>query len=355
MGVISLKQIMRFFAFLCIFALIGFVCAQEEENEVKFVIDAFQTQTGTIIIIIPAGGIAPGQPTISDERYVTGADIMGGERDVRLTVGSGDGNLVLSTGASNGQYTAATPNEARGNSLLQLDGSDQSMTLNPRGLFGHPANDFTAQGAFAFRVLIESDLPGNVIFRVFSGSLNNFCQETVAVPGDDRLNEYILRYDEFDTNACDFSNIGALEILIVMDDNIDVLIEEFSTWGPVRTCVCNCPTFTCALLLDLDDDVFTYYRTSQFGVFNPTTDFSTIYTTVDTNSFTTILTNSFTTLFSTGLTTIFSTGFTTFTSFFSTGFTTFTSVTASLNTGTASDASVISSALALASVAVALF
>merc|ERR1712054_214625 len=313
---------MKIFALLCLLALTAF--AQEAENEVKFVIDAFQTQTDTIVIIIPAGGIAPGEPTIQGEVYVTGPDIMGGERDVRLTVGSGDGNLVLSTGVSLGQYTAATPNEARGNSLLQLDGSDQSMTLNPRGLFGHPANDFTAQGAFAFRVLIESDLPGN-----------------------DRLNEYILRYDEFDTNACDFTNIGALEILIVMDDNIDVLIEEFSTWGPVRTCVCNCPTFTCALLLDLDDDVFTYYRTSQFGVFNPTTDFSTIYTTVDTNSFTTILTNSFTTLFSTG--------FTTFTSFFSTGFTTFTSVTASLNTGTASDASVISSALALASVAVALF
>merc|ERR1719359_902377 len=341
---------MKYLVLFCLFAL---AFAQNNgDNEVKYVIDTFQTQTDTMIIVIPSGGVEPGGTPIIQDSFVTGTGIMGSERDVRLTVSSGEGNLVLSTGVSQGQYSAATPNEARGTSLLQLDGVDSTLTLNPSGLFGHPNNDFTSQGAFAFRVLIESDIPGDVVFRVYSGQ-NATCSVSVPVPGDDRLNEYIVPYSSFTRtgNGCDFSRVGAVEIFIVMIDNIDVIVQDFSTWGPVRTCVCNCPTFTCALLLDLDDDVFTYYRTSQFGVFNPTTDFSTIYTTVDTNSFTTILTNSFTTLFSTGLTTIFSTGFTTFTSFFSTGFTTFTSVTASLNTGTASDASVISSALALASVA----
>merc|ERR1712193_467195 len=130
-------------------------------------------------------------------------------------------------------------------------------------------------------------------------------------------------------------NIGAIEILIVMDDNIDVLIEEFSTWGPVRRCVCNCPTFTCALLLDLDDDVFTYYRTSQFGVFNPTTDFSTVFTPTTIDA--TISFSTFTSVF-----TSFTSVFSSFTSVF-TRFTSFTSVTSIGNSS--SDASLVSASI----------
>merc|ERR1711934_1263907 len=214
-----------------------------------------------------------------------------------------------------------TPNEARGTSLLQLDGVDGSLNLVADGLFGVSGNDFTAQGAFALRVLIESDLPGFIDFKLYSGSAGALCSLRVDVPGDDQLSEYILPYSSF-TTGCTLSNIGAVEIEIDMDDNIDVLIEDFSTWGPVQTCQCVCPAFTCGQVIrDLDDDIFSYYATSQFGVFNPTTDFSTLYTPGDTNSF-----SSFTSLFSSGFTSFFTsfTSFFTFTSFFS-SFTSFSS------------------------------
>ena len=308
---------MRVSVVFCLFALAAIISAQD--FEVKYVIDAFETQTDTIVILIPGGGVAPGDDPIVEDRFISGNDIMGGERDVRLTVGSGDGNLVLSTGVSNGQYTAATPNEARGNSLLQLDGPDQSMTLVPNGLFSSPNNDFTARGGNALRVLMESDLPGTVIFRVISGTFTNVCQESVSLPGDDTQNEYILPFDEFDTQNCNFANVGAIEIFILMDDNVDVNIEDFSVWGPVQSCICDCPAFSCFLYYDLDDDVFSYYRTSDFGVFNPTTDFSTLYTPGNTNSFTPVDTTNLSTFFTT-----FDTSFTSLPSFF-TSFTSFSS------------------------------
>merc|ERR1711862_303284 len=102
---------------------------------------------------------------------------------------------------------------------------------------------------------------------------------TVSTPGDDTANEYILPYSSF-TGTCDFSNVGALEIFIIMNDNIDVLLSDWSTYGPIVECTCFCPAFTCQLLLDPDDDYFSYYLTSQFGNYgnpNPTTDLSTLF------------------------------------------------------------------------------
>jgi len=265
------------FTVLCLLALAALVCAQD--NEVKFIIDPFTAVSDTIVIVIPTGGVTgPSLDPVSN--FVQSGTIMGGERDLQLTVTSGDGNLVLSTGVSGGVFSAATPNEARGNSLLQLDGVDGAMTLQTNGLFGHPNNNFLAEEAFAFRVVIESDLPGSVIFRVFSGGpVSNSCSLTVSTPGDDTANEYILPYSSF-TGTCDFSNVGALEIFIIMNDNIDVLLSDWSTYGPIVECTCFCPAFTCQLLLDPDDDYFSYYLTSQFGNYgnpNPTTDLSTLY------------------------------------------------------------------------------
>jgi len=265
------------FTVLCLLALAALVCAQD--NEVKFIIDPFSVVSDTIVILIPTGGVTgPSLDPVSN--FAQSGTIMGGERDLQLTVTSGDGNLVLSTGVSAGVFSAATPNEARGNSLLQLDGVDGSMTLQTNGLFSHPNNNFLAEEAFAFRVVIESDLPGSVIFRVFSGGpASSSCSLTVSTPGDDTPNEYILPYSSF-TGTCDFSNVGALEIFIIMNDNIDVLLSDWSTYGPIVQCTCFCPAFTCQLLLDLDDDYFSYYLTSQFGNYgnpNPTTDLSTLY------------------------------------------------------------------------------
>ena len=347
---------MKFFAVFCLIALAAFANAQQQtENEVKFVIDPFTAQSDTIVILIPSGGIVE---NLVDSNFATSGSIMGGERDLQLTVSGGSGNLVLTTGVSGGVYTSATPNEARGNSLLQLDGSDGTMTINTSGLFSHPNNNFMSEGAFAFRILIESDLPGSVIFRVFSGgAANRFCSTVVSTPGDDTLNEYILPYSSF-TGDCNFADVGALEILVAMDDNIDVLMSDWSTYGPVVTCVCFCPEFTCLLTRDYDGS-FSYYLTSQFNqIVNPTTDFSTIPTTggPSFSNPTTDLSTVFSTVFSTDLFSSLSTFFSSFNfTTFTNGVSSFTSLfsnsssssSSSGSSSSSSDASVLSASIVL--------
>merc|ERR1712032_1234753 len=216
---------------------------------------------GTPQIIIQTE--ANSQYPIVQTRSTTASDILGGERDLRLTVLSGSDNLVLSSGVSNGLFQCATPAGARGRSTLQFDGVDGSINLNPSGLGGL---NFRNNGGNSFRVSVTSDLATRVDFLVYSGSTSS---------------------------GCDFSSVGAIEIVTQMEPNVDVQVSLFSVYGPIpatpsptrtptpipsnsvtpsRTptpsnrCVCNCNAFTCDIRVDPLHrlDTFSYYRTSDF-------------------------------------------------------------------------------------------
>merc|ERR1712100_626841 len=211
------------------------------------------TVTHQIIIQTEANSQYP----IVQTRSTTASDILGGERDLRLTVLSGSDNLVLSSGVSNGLFQCATPAGARGRSTLQFDGVDGSINLNPSGLGGL---NFRNNGGNSFRVSVTSDTV--ILFSQFS-------------------------------SGCDFSSVGAIEIVAQMEPNVDVQVSLFSVYGPIpatpsptrtptpipsnsvtpsRTptpsnrCVCNCNAFTCDIRVDPLHrfDTFSYYRTSDF-------------------------------------------------------------------------------------------
>ena len=140
-----------------------------------------------------------------------------------------------------------------------------------------------------------------VALRIYSGSLSNYCQFDISVPGDDTLHDYYLSYEETRRigSGCDFSAVGAIEIRVSMFENVDILIESFATYGPVpptptpsrtrtrspsaiptptsspslsptRTpisvtpsvtpteqCICRCPVFTCHVVrLGEGEDTF---------------------------------------------------------------------------------------------------
>merc|ERR1719387_3411235 len=126
--------------------------AQQAGFQDTLIIDDFTTVTPQIIV---------------QTRSTTASDILGGERDLRLTVLSGSDNLVLSSGVSNGLFQCATPAGARGRSTLQFDGVDGSINLNPSGLGGL---NFRNNGGNSFRVSVTSDLATRVDFLVYSGS-----------------------------------------------------------------------------------------------------------------------------------------------------------------------------------------
>jgi len=271
---------MKIALFFVLLVIAAFTSAQQFQD--VFFVDDFEVETPTIIIIIPNNPSFP----IVETAFTQDASILGGERDLQLTTLSGNSNLILTAGVASGSYTCSTPNEARGNSLLQYDGIDGTMTLNPSGL---GSVNFEQEDAFAIRTEIESDLVTTIDFRAYESGSSSPCTRTVQVPGDDTQNEYILDYTSFSGN-CDFSNIGAFEIFVNMADNVDVLITLLSIYGPVPitpsptrtptpapsatrtptptpsdTCVCRCPIFVCEVFR-VDDGDYYFYNT-YFGAF----------------------------------------------------------------------------------------
>ena len=194
------------------------------QSEIKLTIDPFTINTPPIIIVIENQNFP-----LSDDTSTPGDNILGGERDLLLTVENGAVGLLLSTGVSNGAWNMGTPNSASGFALLQYDGVDGTSALNRNGLGGI---DLTANGATAFRAVIQSDIETSYVFRIFSGNAESSL--TQPIPGTSQSAEYLFSFSQFTGNA-DFTNVGAVELQVNAFDNVDSFISFFGTHGPVSS------------------------------------------------------------------------------------------------------------------------
>jgi len=263
------------------------VLGQTTEYESKFVIDPFTFPSSALFIVTgEVDGGDNARDSISESNL--DSNIIGGERDINLRVLFSEANLVLSTNVNSGLFSASTPNGPTGNVFIQYDGIDNSTTLDRQGLNKFPESNFLGFGADQFRYTATSDNSTDVVLKVyqkFEGT-NYICQRINTVPGENVLTTVIVPFGEFidpqTGGPCgiSFTKIGAVEISIVMKVAVDINIRDFELWGPVVTCNCFCPTYTCQILLDVDDDEYFYYRSSDFNpdhqISNPTTDFSTV-------------------------------------------------------------------------------
>merc|ERR1712137_1499988 len=102
----------------------------------------------------------------------TNSSILGTERDMELYISAGNTNYVATAGVFSQEFACSTPSYTTGYSLLQYDGNDESMKLNPKGLGGI---DLTADGSNAFSTNIGSDVATNVTFIVYSGYAHANC------------------------------------------------------------------------------------------------------------------------------------------------------------------------------------
>lgn len=224
------------------------------------IIDPFTVPSDTLIIVV-------NQSEDVQQTFTNTDTVLGGQRDLELKLIAGQDNLVLSAGVNNGQFSSSAPNGAEGVVLLQYDGADNSLTLNPSGLLGHPGSNFEAFGAFALRVQMEADFTTTATFTAFSGSANNGCIKVVTIPGGDEPVDFILNFDSFDNigNGCSWENIGAFELEVDLGNNVDVIIRQLSTWAPFvyGGCICPpCPEFSCVMVFDNDNEMI-YYVTSD--------------------------------------------------------------------------------------------
>lgn len=252
----------------------------------KLVLDPFTFPSSALFIIT---GNVDGGNNARDAISESNVDpsILGGERDINLRVLFSEADLVLSTNVNGGLFSASTPNGPTGNVFLQLDGIDNSTDINRQGLNNLPESNFLGLGATEFRYTATSDHPTDVVLKVYQrqGGKDYICQRSNTVPGDNVLTTVRVDFNEFlvpsTGGACDisFNKIGAVEISLVMKTAVDINIRNFELWGPVVTCHCFCPTYTCRIELDNDNEYF-YYRSSDFNpdnnISNPTTDFSTV-------------------------------------------------------------------------------
>lgn len=205
-----------------LFAL--FLGLSSQTTTIIYYIDDFSVDSPAIVIVTPSGGVTS---TIVSADFVSDSHIIGEERDLELDVLSGTGNVVESTGVSEGAFNGAGAQQAAATAYLVYDGPDSSTNLDASGLFPYNV-DFTTSNAYALQTNITSDTLTNVYFRVYSGSASSYCQYSLSIPGDSISRLYIMKYTDFTTvgSGCDFTNLGALEVEVDLAENVDILIQE---------------------------------------------------------------------------------------------------------------------------------
>jgi len=208
----------------CAVLLLALLCCQTvfAQDVEKLIIDDFQDQTPPLIIVVN-----PNDLPETLFQAVESDGVVGGERDMQLTIVTG-GNLQITTSSISGNtWNVANAKANVGSAFLQYDGVDGSATLNTDGLGGV---DITANNGLRFRLLLESDLA--TFYTITVADVEGRTSESVIdVAGDDTTQEYVIDFDDFQGNA-DFTNVGAVEIEVELFTQTDAILSLFAVVGP---------------------------------------------------------------------------------------------------------------------------
>lgn len=163
----------------------------------------------------------------STSDFASGPGILGGERDVRITVTATTGNSLHINGGP-GYFSHSQGSLVKGQTLLQWDGSDASMSVASPGLGGV---DLTEGGVNdRIRVhLVENDLPAPLKFTVYD-TTGASSTATLPLPGGvlSPTDKY-LYFTEF--SGVDLASVKAIEMLIdgSLVSGLDVTLDFIET------------------------------------------------------------------------------------------------------------------------------
>jgi len=200
--------------------LVAFVYGQTSRQDI-LTIDPFTPDTDVIVIVTYSDTVYPQV----GEAFTQSTRILGGERDLNLQVNGANTGRVISTGVSNGTWDVSSPSSAQSIVTMQYDGADATSTLNTQGLLGV---DLTTSNADSFRLAIGTDISTTYTLKVYgqTGGVSTF--DLTITPSTESTKTYFADFSRFTGNA-DFSNVGAIEIVIVGGDNVDTSIDLFTT------------------------------------------------------------------------------------------------------------------------------
>jgi uncharacterized membrane protein YgcG len=273
-----------------LFVLLAVLHAASAVDEIKITIDNFIDQD-----TLSVGGGAHAEDTVNQATGI----IIGGQRAMYLQ-NDGPALFTMQTYVFNGTWSIATPDQATGYASLQWDGVDNDYNVPP-SVSGLGPFDATANGAYGIRLTAKADHAATFIAYFYSpAGAGDYCYASFPVPGTQVVTTQTILYTQFtNVSHCDFTKIGAIELDMAPNVAVDAVISEFSIVGPVPSptpsnspipspshtstathvpstshtstathvpsaskspspCACDCPAFTCHLIVD-EDGVQDYY------------------------------------------------------------------------------------------------
>jgi len=186
-------------------------------------IDDFSTNQSALTLTFPPAGT-------SASSSVSGAGILGGERDlqINLTAGVIAGNTETAV-VSSGFFSYSQDATIAGNGVLQWDGTDGAPGLNATGLGGIDLTVGGTQDAFLMNVFFD-DLPVNVVITVYTDA-GNASALSFSLPGLlFSSTNFALPYSSFATTlgtGANFANVGAITLSVGSTTTAPDLVIDF--------------------------------------------------------------------------------------------------------------------------------
>jgi hypothetical protein len=187
------------------------------------VIDDFTVASNSYAIIVLTTP-APVTQSVFD----SGNGILGTERDVVLTVTSGNPSTIFVAACATDGFRYSNPNHGTSVLNLQYDGNDASDTLG-NGL----SVDLTKKEAQGFRINMISDLATTIEITVVDSS-DNSASIQIAVPGSLFSASVFADFIDFDNNI-DFSSVTAIQLTCQGGDGFDAAIQSFTTYSSLSS------------------------------------------------------------------------------------------------------------------------
>ena len=140
------------------------------------------------------------------------------------------------------QFNLAAPTSTNGEVIIQYDGDDCSAGLSLNGLKNA---DLTRKNGDSFHIVATADHEVNIEIRVYSpdGSLASATITLLELEEVLPQNFYVP-FASFTGNN-DFKNIGAIELFIRIEENIDLVINTFAISAKTRVKLIATPLNTC--------------------------------------------------------------------------------------------------------------
>jgi len=215
-------------------------------------IDTFD-QTNVATLVSNATGVP-------DTFIGAAAEAIGGERNISIELTSASGSVTLDIQTVPNLLTVGS-SSGTGASLIQYDGIDGTLTLSPTGLGGISLNDADPLAGFIVRVSTQPAV-GDFEIIVYTDA-TNFSSATIAYPAgaDPGPVDIFIPFSSFSIGAgaagpADFNDVGAIEQLIDLELNQDVIVSLVESVRPesVTADLVNIQPLTIGNLVFQDND-----------------------------------------------------------------------------------------------------